>query len=72
MLLRFIRRAVPVTRLGRLATQNSELEAHRMVVLEGRSYSEAASVLAVSEGEIQTRVLRMQKRVAPGSVLSLD
>lgn len=44
-----------------------ESEAVRLVLLEGRSYSEAAGTLAVTEGEVQARLLRAHRRLVPSS-----
>ena len=70
MLLRFIRSALG--RRTRPAPQSAEFDAHRIVLVEGKSYSEAAIMLDVSEGEIQTRVLRVQRCATPEMALALD
>lgn len=40
-----------------------EHEALRLVLLEDRSYSEAAGALDVTEGEVQARLLRAHRRL---------
>lgn len=50
-----------------------ERQALRLVMFEDKSYREAAGLLAVSEGEIQTRLLRARKRLnAVDVILAVD
>ena len=48
----------------------AERQALRLVLFEDKSYREAAGLLAVSEGEIQTRLLRARKCLSPVNDLS--
>ena len=45
-----------------------EREALRLILLEDRSYCEAAGALDVSEGEVQTRLLRAHRWLVPSGV----
>jgi DNA-directed RNA polymerase specialized sigma24 family protein len=61
---------MPISASERLSGE--EREALRLIYSEDRSYSEAADALDVSEGEVQTRLLRAHRRLVPHDVPLLD